>query len=394
MKKLIEIIKRIVYNEKFILILFGIYVITTNIEASVLGSYNSVGIANKILRYSIYIIAIIKTIYIIIENKKINLRVAITVIFFSCIAIVSKNKQLLILIIIILLIRELEFKKIVKYCFYGNIIAYVSILLGAIMGLIPNWNFSRGNEFRYAYGYSYPSITSTYFFLLLLMKFYLKSGKIEIWEIALELLITGFIYDVTDSRMGLLMACIIIGLELILKILEFKKIKFKSKVFLKQLIIILPILVVAIIILLLVLYSKNINIAIKINKIMSDRLNLSIKAIHSYGIPLLGKDIKWYGWGGHGYIYQKDFEYNFVDIAYLKILFDYGLLFLILYILSYTMYMKKIVTNKERVFIIINILILIWGMIEPGMLEVSKNPFIILILSNVFNLGKIQNRES
>lgn len=135
-------------------------------------------------------------------------------------------------------------------------------------------------------------------------------------------------------------------------------------------------------------YSKGSEIGIRANKIMSSRLKYTQQAIEKYGINILGKEIDWNGWGGYGYIEQENFEYNYVDIAYFKILFDKGCILLILYIMGYTMYMKKITDSNEGILVFINIIILIWGMIEPSILELGKNPFIILIAIYLFELGK------
>ena len=134
-------------------------------------------------------------------------------------------------------------------------------------------------------------------------------------------------------------------------------------------------------------YSKGSEIGIKANNIMSGRLKYTKQAIEEYGINLFGKDIEWKGWGGYGYIEKEIFKYNYVDIAYFKILFDKGLIFLLLYIIGYTSYMRKITNSNEKILVFINIIILIWGMIEPSILELAKNPFLILQAIYFFQLG-------
>ena len=91
MKELISKLKIIINNEKIILILFGIYIATTNLDYSVYGFFQPYLIVAKIIRYVIYGIAIIKIILKIIDNKKINLTILIILLLGIIIMIVIVN---------------------------------------------------------------------------------------------------------------------------------------------------------------------------------------------------------------------------------------------------------------------------------------------------------------
>ena len=381
MKEWTEKIKRIFKSEKIILLLFSIYVITTNLEYSVINTYPVYTLVAKIIRYAIYVYTIIKTILKIIEMKKINARFLAIIIFSLLVMIISKEKSWVTILIMILLIKDMNFEKIVKYCFYCNLVMYVIIIMGSIFKIIPNWTYSREFSIRYSMGYSYPTLTSTYLFILLLMRFYMKKGKKESWEIMLELLLASLVFYLTDSKTGFILSIIIILAETIIIVFKLPKNKERTRNSVSKICItIMPIIVVCFTFFLVIQYSNKTVIGIKADRIMSERLKYTEKAINDYGIPLFGKQIKWQGWGGYRYVELENFEYNFVDIAYFKMIFDKGIIFLIIYLALYSLYMKKIYDKKNFVLIFVNIIILIWGMIEPNILELGKNPFIVLMI--------------
>ena len=206
---------------------------------------------------------------------------------------ISKDKSLLTILLMILLVNDLNFEKLVKCCFYSNLVMYLIFIIGASLGFIPNWTYTRGETIRYSYGYCYPSLTSTYLFLLFLMRFFLKKGKVETFEIALQIIAAVLIYQVTDSRMGFALSCMIIIAEIIIKIFYFFKSTYVIKLngFIKKSFIVFPILAVTIMSILTFSYSKGSNIGISANKVLSSRLKYTQQAIEEYGISMFGKDI-------------------------------------------------------------------------------------------------------
>ena len=230
MKKIRERLNLILNNEIFIILLFIFYVVTTNIDGSVLRYYHGFKIIAKIIRYIIYMFIVLKIMLKIINEKKINLMITMILILFTIIMFVSKDKSLITTLLIILLLRDLDFEKIVRCCLYSNLVIYLIVILGASFGIIQNWTYTRGEITRYSYGYCYPTLTSTYLFLFFLMRFYLKKGSVEIWEMALQILTSVLIYQATDSRMGFALALIIIIAEIIIKIYKSLKTYHEIKI--------------------------------------------------------------------------------------------------------------------------------------------------------------------
>ena len=130
-------------------------------------------------------------------------------------------------------------------------------------------------------------------------------------------------------------------------------------------------------------YSKNYNNIDKVDKLLSGRLELTAKAYEEYGVPIFGKDIKWHGWGGYGYVNLEEmdeFEYNFVDSSYAKIIFDYGIIYMILVIFAYQYMLRKNFNEKNYWAVASLLFVLIWSFIEPYIINLGRNPLILLLI--------------
>ena len=383
--------KKLFFHGSYILLAFFAYVIITNLDYTVF-AYNDVyRIVSKIMRYLCYLVFFSNIVYNISnKEKKISLysicflALAILVMFFS------KNTYIIILWIILNALKNEKIERIVNCCFIANFLAFIFIFLGSCLKIIPNWSYFRSvDKIRYSMGYHYPTICATYLFLLILMYFYKKKGRVDFKTSIFEFTLAGLVYCLTDSRTAFFLSIIVV----IIQFMFLYKNKYMASVYqllfndkTKCIIALFPVIICILAFLMIFLYSSNFKFMIPINEMLSDRLSLSSNAIQKYGVPIFGTKIKWFGWSGVGYVNIKNFEYNFVDNAYIYIMLNYGVLFLITLIVQYFIYFKKLLKNNRYLLIIINIIILIWAFVEPNLLEVGKNAFIIE-LSYIFNDG-------
>ena len=85
---------------------------------------------------------------------------------------------------------------------------------------------------------------------------------------------------------------------------------------------------------------------------------------------------------------MKNFRYTYVDSSYAKMVFDYGLLFSILVIIAYTLILSDKFEKEEYWDVFILLFVLGWAFIEPCIINLGSNIFIIL-LAPLLELGKI-----
>ena len=229
------------------------------------------------------------------------------------------------------------------------------------------------------------------------MYFYVRKSKATVMELLLFEIINVCLYKYTDGRLSFILISIILFMMLILKIPKLRQL-FKlphMQVVLKYIGYILPISLFTMVIFATYLYSKGNPIGFSINKILSGRLLYTKNAFQQYGITLFGQPIDWKGWGGFGYVDTENmvgFIYNYVDISYARIIFDYGIIPTIIILLVYTVALVKSVKEKNYWLFTVLVFVCIWSSIEPYLFNIGKNIFILSFVP-IFNFGKIKQLD-
>lgn len=369
-----------------ILIVFIIFLVDSNLENTVLGyTNNTFSIISKIVRYACYAIFLFN-IYCDWKNgENITWPMIISGIISVVVCIFSENRYLILLLIVLFGVRKINIKKLIEKAYYTNLITLIIVVLLSIVGIIPDWTFYRDNmQIRHSLGYHYPTTVSTYFFFILLMRFYMKKEKISVFELFIEIAVTIILFLLTDSKTAIILSMLVILIIFTIKILnKYKPIikKILNKKIIKYAIYAIPILIILLLIFI-VFYNEN-QLICKINEIFSDRIYYARQAIRNYRITPFGKQIKWYGWGGFGYIEQKDFLYNYVDISYIKMLLDCGVTTLMLFIISYIFTLREMLKKNDYYSVYILLIVLLWGILEPNILNISINIFIVFMISTI-----------
>lgn len=83
------------------------------------------------------------------------------------------------------------------------------------------------------------------------------------------------------------------------------------------------------------------------------------------------------------------FIYNYVDISYARIIFDYGIIPTIIILLVYTVALVNSIKEKNYWLFTVLIFVCIWSSIEPYLFNIGKNIFILSFVP-IFNIGKIR----
>lgn len=394
----IKNLKSYLLSDSFLYIVTCIYMITLLLGNVV---YYFTTPAFEITIKCIRIICYIIFGFSIIRNWKNGESISVGMVVFailSCvIAFFSKNKDLIFLFVFCFAVKKLSFKKIITYTLIIYIIIFLTIVNLALLRIIPDWIFYRGDTQRHSLGFYYSTIAIGIYLSCTLMYFYVRKSKATVMELLLFEIINFFLYKYTDGRLSFILISIILFMMLILKIPQIRQI-FKlqrMQVLLEYIGYILPISLFLIVIFATYLYSKGNPIGIAINKILSGRLLYTKNAFQQYGITLFGQPIDWRGWGGFGYVNTENmsgFIYNYVDISYVRILFDYGIIPTIIILLVYTVALVKSVKEKNYWIFTALVFVCIWSSIEPYLFNVGKNIFILSFVP-IFNIGTIRQLD-
>ena len=392
---MIKKIKSFFSDEKFVITIFCILLVNIQFSYSCL-NYNYVfQTTGKIIRYIVYLLLFISAICKL-RKKEINIKLILITILGLLISYFSHNYYILITLIVIIALKDIDFKAILKYAIPTTLLTFAFIITLSVIGVIPNWTSLRGNgDIRYYLGYNFATIPSTYYFTILLLIFYYKDSKISYLEIILQLLISVLLYSATDSKTGFILSIIVIVAMLANKICANNKKENKksnNKSLKDTLLYVFPWIINIAIFVVIVLYSNNNIIGIRADKILNNRVRYATEIIRDYGVKPFGEKIDWQGWGGYGHTNIEEFEYNFVDDSYIYFLMDNGIIFYFIFLIGYTFLLIDANNAKDNKLIFCLILILIWAIIEPNILNIDKNIFLLLLSKNILFVNK-KNKE-
>lgn len=335
----------------------------------------------KCARYLCYIVFFIN-ILITFNYSKNDFKYYILFGICGVVTLFSKDVSVMILLIILFSVKNISKEKLIKLAFYTNLTILLVTMICSLIGIIPNWIFVRNNvQLRYSLGYQFCTFASTYLFFIILARFYINKGKINYIESALMAFAAVVIYYFGDSRTGFILILLILLSSAVVQL--FEKVKINDKIIdvlkniLKYVCYVLPAFLAISFIFLIFMYRIGSPWIKEIDKILTGRLNYTNIAIEKYGITLLGQKIKWQGWGGYGYTVFEQFDYNFVDNSNMKILLNYGIVSLATLLYVFTKKLVNEYNKKDYYLIYCLIIVLLWAFIEPSLLELDKNIFML-----------------
>ena len=383
MKKTIEAIKSMLskYNNQIFTAGICMYVFAIIMsDYTIIGNYIPEFLFSCI-KYLSVAISILKIAFIDIKTYSIKQRknVILLTTLVLIISIVSKNRTILQIFLLILGMKDINFKKIARAIFWLELILLSLTVFASVTGIIENRIITRTGEtvIRYSLGFKdckYPAIILWSISILYL---YLKKEKIKLYEIIILLISNIIMYKVTDSRNELICSVIpIILMPLIVKVNKEKLNKiiyYTSKYSMSILFIMFFIMTL--------MYGNKAPGSIEINKALSGRLYLTNKAMQNYGVTLFGSHIKWIGLNSVYSGIATKAEMNFVDCSYMKIMFEYGIIGILMLIIGYLKLFKDKRVKEDISLVILILIINFHSFLDPQFFVLPFNIF--LLLSNI-----------
>lgn len=302
-------------------------------------------------------------------------------IFFLLIAILcffcylfSKNFTILKYAIIMFSFINLNFETFIKTDLKMKILLFVSVFLLYMGNALIYNEFSREDgSMRYALGFNHPNTLGMYLMMISLEFLYIKRNDLKWYYFPLIIFIILFIMIIPQSRTSAIAIIIYLGYLIfrkwIIKILN-------NKVIRNILLWIVPILTLCSLGL---TFGYQKGLFIRLNDILSDRLNYYHGFLASYDVTLFGT------------VWNEKLLRVTLDNSYIFLLLQFGILIYLIFTLISIKGLRKIINMKNYdLFIILEILFL-YGMMETTMLNVTMNPFLIGLSLWLQNKGGEQN---
>lgn len=125
-------------------------------------------------------------------------------------------------------------------------------------------------------------------------------------------------------------------------------------------------------------YSKSFPLTYMINRISSNRLQLTLDAFKNNPITLFGYNIQEAGYGSSNF---PPLHYSFIDISYVKILLKYGVIAYVVFIMIWSLFTRRALKTNNRRLAFAVALMAVHSFSEHHLPELAYNIYIILPFS-------------
>lgn len=243
-------------------------------------------------------------------------------------------------------------------------------ILACETGIIDNYIFDAGGERpRSSMGFVWTSVAPTILFFIALEYIYLSKSSMKIWEYLMIEAVNVYLFLKTDTNLPFLF----ISAFLVFFAVEgFFKNRFGFLKHLKWLYYLSPLIICGISIAATLLPDTSSELWIKLNTLLNNRPALARAGFDTFALTPFGQQIEWHGGSITAGV---DEIYNYVDCSYIKVLFDYGIVFLAAILCIYTFLIVRAAREGDYWLLLACIIILIHSLTEPRIVDITFNIF-------------------
>lgn len=367
--------------EILFLMAFGIYMFANVLDLTAVAfsngndSMSMVNLFTKLARYGAYALFTVK----IFQSASYNRRWIDYIIAAASVVVVSfggsSNKTVIFYFLVCIAAYGVREENLLKCACIVQSLVLAICVCGSQIGFVTDYVRVDNNRVRHFLGFSWTTTGAILFLFILLQYIYLRKGKLTVWEDIVGLVISAFFYKMTDSRFAFLISVLTILFFAVYRLGEHQGRAFCN---LKWQCFLVPFLIAVFAILLHACYNPHNALYFKLNKLLSGRLLLGENAITEYGVSLIGRDITWIGFNISG---KLQGTYNYVDCSYVKVLLDHGVLFLGIVLIAYGYILYQSIQKQEYYLTWIILIVLVFGITEPRLFDITFNPFLVLTMS-------------
>ncbi len=364
-------------NTALVLFVFSVVIEMTVFTIMDNGNDNEIFMTiTKAMRYLAYALCILK----ICLDQKVNRSWLIYVVIVAALLtigmVVSTSRTMFLYFWIIAACTGVSDKKILRTVMYvQTVILCVTVLLSQ-MGIIQD--VIDGDRARHYLGFTWTTTAPILFFYIILQYLYICDLQLTFPKFVVFMIINVWFFIMTNTRFVFILLSITLVCALIYNYTCIKNLRLEK---IKYLFVLAPEGIAFFSIGIHAFYNSNSSIWKAANDFLTGRLELGYNAIQEYGYSLFGQDITWYGNGLRSQVGVNGITYNYVDCSYLQILLEYGLIFLILVLLAYSVMMWKAIQERRYSACWILLVVLIFAITEPRLVNMAFNPFILLVLT-------------
>ena len=292
----------------------------------------------------------------------------------------SQNDSSRIILFLVLMLGawKISYRRIIQVFFLVvGILFLVTFVCGAT-GVIEDYTYIRSEEvIRHSYGIVAPTNFGAMVFFLMLFWWYLRKEKTTYWEAASALLMAGGLQWKCNARCSsallTVMAVLMAGMRYWYQNKERKFLPMLADV-----LVLSPIFVATGSILLTINY-KNTEFWLKLNELLSNRLQLGRKGLDVFRLKPYGQYIRMFS-GAEGI---GDRYYFYIDSFYIQLALMYGLVILGAALLILLIIGCKAKRQEDWILLWMIGLAAVHGIIEPHVIELPYCPLALALLADL-----------
>lgn len=363
---------------------FAIYFFPTFLMQTTFGSE----INSHFLRLISYISIPLLLYKIFIIDKMAKKELIATILLLGISVIIwrsTQNSDFLFIFPLLFGAKNIEFKKIVKWYLNFNFILIVSVMIIALLKIIPNLiYYSSHRPTRYSLGMVFPSNIAAFFLFMSLAYCYLKFNHLKFWDYAIIFVVGCIGMKLTNTRLDFLSTILIIPIMIIAQ--RAYRGNFYSKVIASFFWMAVPI-TGWLVLTGSFFYTPHNSILRKLNSLSSGRLVLGYNAFQRFKPNLFGRSIKEYSYAGvSGHKFANNFgqvnhNYFYIDSSYLRMLLLWGIIAFIIIIICYSVIAVRSTAQRTYILSAIILIISLNLMFEPHVIQIIYNPFLLSLFA-------------
>ncbi|MCC4359054.1 polymerase [Limosilactobacillus reuteri] len=295
--------------------------------------------------------------------------------------------QLLIIVPFVVGAKNVNFKDIITWYVYLNVILLLTMAIFSLLGIIPNLIYRAApRPPRYSLGLIYTSSLATHYFYLVLAYCYLRFSKLR-WTDYLLIIIGDVIFMmITNTKLDFIATLIVIPVMVIAQ-RAFRGHKL-SEILASFWWMAVPI-TSSIIIFASYFYDDSNHIMKAVDDLTSGRLGLGHRALTNYDIHILGQTIVEHTYGGsNGLKLANQLDgvshYFFIDSSYIRMFLLWGLLVFILIIVYMTYIAMRSIFRRTFVLAAIILIASLNFMFEPDIIKIIYDPFLLALFATPY----------
>jgi hypothetical protein len=272
--------------------------------------------------------------------------------------------------------KNVDFNVFIKRDFWVRLTLFLMILVLNLVGIISTVTAVRHDSgIRQALGFTQFNTAGALAMSILLEWLFIRFYRLKWFDYLGAIGFTLLIFKFTNSRGAMIASLVMIGIALLY---QFKLVEFFDYSILLKIIQSLFLIFTLSSFFVIIIFRSGFSFAIRINQILSDRINILSQYLYGYGLHLIPIKVGTYRQSG----------VIIMDNAYVMIGVEFGIVILLIFCYLYWRLFNSAIQQRNLALLALGISICMFGLIESTVYLVGVNFTLIALLNTSKYINK------